>query len=214
MKGATRITVSTFGIVAGLAGIEHGLGEIWQGNVAPDGVVFESWAGSELFEILAGEPAMSIVPNLLVTGILAILVSAAFLVWVTRFVHTRLGGPVLIGLSVILLLVGGGFGPPVLGLILGLAATRIGAPFTWSREHVPAGVRRVAGRLWPWLYAASLIAWLSLLPGTILVNHFVALRDPYLMAMVLPPVAFASLALAILTAFARDMRRRDESVAG
>ena len=69
MKNATRVTVSTFGVLAGIAGIEHGIGELLQGNVAPNGLVIESWAGSELFRILAGEPAMTLIPNLLASGI-------------------------------------------------------------------------------------------------------------------------------------------------
>ena len=70
-RSATRVTVSTFGVLAGLAGIEHGIGEVFQGNVAPDWVMIESWPDSEVFDILSGEPAMTLVPNLLLTGILA-----------------------------------------------------------------------------------------------------------------------------------------------
>jgi hypothetical protein len=35
IKNATEVVVSVFGIVLGLAGIEHGIGEIFQGNIAP-----------------------------------------------------------------------------------------------------------------------------------------------------------------------------------
>ncbi len=49
MRNATRVTVSTFGTVAGLAGIEHGVGEMLQGNVAPDGMMILSWPESDLF---------------------------------------------------------------------------------------------------------------------------------------------------------------------
>ena len=38
MRNATKVTVSTFGALAGLAGLEHGIGETLQGNRAPDGV--------------------------------------------------------------------------------------------------------------------------------------------------------------------------------
>jgi hypothetical protein len=96
MPNATRVTVSTFGAIAGLAGIEHAIGEVLQGNRAPYGVMILSWPRSDLFEILAGEPAMTIVPNLLVTGILAIAVSLVFLVWATVFVGRKHGGLVLI----------------------------------------------------------------------------------------------------------------------
>ena len=34
MKSATQVTVSTFGVMMALTGIEHGMGEILQGNTA------------------------------------------------------------------------------------------------------------------------------------------------------------------------------------
>ncbi|MBE0447988.1 MAG: hypothetical protein IBX64_07820 [Actinobacteria bacterium] len=40
MRNATRITVSTFGAIAGFSGIVHGIGEVLQGNRAPEGIVF------------------------------------------------------------------------------------------------------------------------------------------------------------------------------
>ncbi len=101
MRNATRVTVSTFSALAILA----------QGNVAPEGVMILSWPGSGLFGILAGEPAMTIVLNLLVTGILAILVSLVFLMWATVFVQRKHSSLVLILLSIVMLLVGGGFDP-------------------------------------------------------------------------------------------------------
>lgn len=162
---ATKITVSTLGVLAGLSGIEHGLGEVLQGNVAPPGIVFQSWPNSALFSILNGEPAMSIVPNLLVTGILAMIMSSIFLVWAAVFIEKRHGGLILILLSIAVLLVGGGFGPFLLGLVLGLAATRINAPLPGWGNHIPAGLRQLLDSLWPWLYGADLIAWLTLFVG-------------------------------------------------
>ena len=207
---ATRVTVSTFGIIVGLAGIEHGIGEVLQGNVTPEGVTIESWPESELLGILAGEPAMTIVPNLLLTGILAILASLIFLVWVTMFVQRKHGGLVLILLSVVMLLVGGGFGPPLLGIMLGTAATRINAPLNWWRAHLTAGSQRFLARLWPWSLVAGLIAWLSLLPGTILLDHFFGVDNPDLVVPVLTFSAFGLLLLTIFAGLAYDVRQRTD----
>jgi hypothetical protein len=50
MRNATRVTVSAFGVLAGLAGLEHGIGEVLQGNIVPEGIVIQScsapWAES------------------------------------------------------------------------------------------------------------------------------------------------------------------------
>jgi hypothetical protein len=112
MRNATRVMVSTFGAFVGLIGIEHGLGEALQGNVAPDGIMILSWPKSALFSILAGEPAMTIIPNLLTTGILAILFSLIYLAWAILFVQRKNGGLILMLLSVVMLLAGGGIFPP------------------------------------------------------------------------------------------------------
>ncbi len=73
MNPATRAAVSTFGVVAGLAGVEHGVGEVLQGNVAPDGLIIASWPDSALFRILAGEPAALLIVSRLATAMPATL---------------------------------------------------------------------------------------------------------------------------------------------
>jgi hypothetical protein len=40
---AARIVASVFGVLAGVGGITHGIGETRQGNVAPSGIVIYSW---------------------------------------------------------------------------------------------------------------------------------------------------------------------------
>jgi hypothetical protein len=87
MRNVTQVTVSTFGAIMALAGIEHGIGEILQGNQAPNGIMFPSWPDSVFFRSVNGEPAMTIIPNLLVTGILAVIFSLIYLIWATRFVQ-------------------------------------------------------------------------------------------------------------------------------
>jgi hypothetical protein len=40
---ATRVVIAIFGVLAGLAGIEHGIGEINQGSIRPATLIIESW---------------------------------------------------------------------------------------------------------------------------------------------------------------------------
>jgi len=196
---ATRTVVSTFGLLAGLAGIEHGVGEILQGSVRPAGPVIESWPDSKAFEILGGEPAMTVIPNLLVTGIAAVIVAVAVVVWSVRFVDRRHGGLVLILLCVLLLLVGGGFGPPLIGVIAGFGATRIGA----APRRRPGRVSQAVGRVWPWVLAAAVLGYLSLLPGTILLDQLLGVDNPGLVPA-LSAFSFAGLILALAAARAED----------
>lgn len=208
MRNATRVTVATFGALAGLAGIEHGIGEILQGNRAPGGLMIQSWPDAEFFRILSGEPAMTIVPNLRLTGILAIGVSLLFLVWTTLFVQRKYGGLMLIGISVLLLLVGGGFGPPLLGIILGLTATRIEAPLTWWRALLSRDLQRWLGAVWPWSLITGVLAWLFLMPGALLLHAFVGVTDPDRMIAIAILAAFSLLFMTIVTGFAYDLQRQ------
>ncbi len=203
MRNATKVTVSTFGAIMGLAGIEHGIGEILQGNIAPIGIMFPSWPGSAFFRIVGGEPAMTIIPNLLVTGILAILFSLAFLVWATLFVQRKNGGLILILLSFAMLLAGGGIFPPVIGIIIGVLGTRINVPFTWWRACLSVGLRQFLGKMWLWSFVACLIAWLLLFPGINILGYFFGVNDPNL-TLLLIFLALGSLFFTIFSGFASD----------
>lgn len=206
MRNATRITVSTFGAIAGFSGIVHGIGEVLQGNRAPEGIVFLSWPESAFFRVLSGEPAMSIIPNLLITGMLTILFSFISIVWATMFVQRKYGALVLAILSIVMLLVGAGFGPPLLGIILSLAATRINAPLTWWRKHLSGGLRHFFGKLWLWSFVAGMIAWLLLFPGLSILNYFFGVNNLSLILIIILS-AFGFLFLTIFTGFAHDSQR-------
>ena len=41
-SGLMKIT-KIFGSLIGIGGLQHGVGEVLQGNVAPDGLVINSW---------------------------------------------------------------------------------------------------------------------------------------------------------------------------
>jgi hypothetical protein len=206
MTNATRVTVLTFGAWAGLAGIEHGLGEILQGNVAPDGLMILSWPKSEFFRILGGEPAMTLVPNLLASGIVTIVLSVIFMVWAARAAQRKHAGLVLIPLSIVMLLVGAGFGPPLLGLIVGIAAARMHGPRAERHVHPSVGARHWIAALWPWTYGAALIAWLSLMPGLSLLDYAIGAFHPIGDGLVYTVIlcAFGSLLLTIVTGLAHD----------
>jgi len=158
MRKATRIVASTLGILAGIAGLEHGYFEILQGNTRPLTLMFPSMGSPCIPEKVwhACEPAMTILPTFLVTGILAVLLSLLVLVWSAAFVQRKYGGSLLIVFSVILLLFGGGFFPPLIGIVGGIAGIKINQPLPGK----PAGkfIRFVAA-LWPWPLVI-LVAWL------------------------------------------------------
>ena len=205
MNHATRIMVSTFGALVGLAGMEHGIGEILQGNLPPAGLMILSWPGSAFFHALGGEPALTLLPNLLVTGILAFLFSLIFLVWAVWFIQQKNSSLILVLLSLLMLLAGGGIFPPILGILIAVAAARLQTPQTWWRQHLSDPTRRFLEKLWPWSFAACLLAWLAMFPGLAVLGYFFGVNNTWLI-LVLLCCMFGFLILSGVTGVARDLR--------
>jgi hypothetical protein len=111
------------GVAAGLVGVYHGYNETLQGNSTPSGIFINAIGppcqGSSCF------PAMTVIPDFFVTGVVAIIFAIIILAWAAVFVQRKSGGLVLVLLSIVLLLVGGGFLPPALGILAGIIGTRI-----------------------------------------------------------------------------------------
>ena len=161
---AARRTGTLFGVLAGLGGITHGIGEVLQGNVKPNGLIIDSWTQGPIATNMGGEPGMTVVPNLRLTGILTILVSLAVIVTASRL-RDRRGGRALLLLSTLMMLVGGGFGPPVLGILAGVAGTGIDKPPAWGETRRAPAVARRLGPLWPWIYALTAANGIFLVVG-------------------------------------------------
>jgi hypothetical protein len=201
MRKAVRVVAASLGCIAGFGGPEHGVFEIMQGHVRPDGLMIASIGPPCDPEKVwnACEPAMTVVPSFLITGILATIVGILTMVWAIAFVHkTRIGGPVLIGLSIALLLVGGGLFPPFIGIVGGLVALFIHAP----PRREPGPVSRFFAVLWPW----PLVAFFTWLFGQFVIGYFVndLLRES---GFLIPLLILGLMALAIVSAFARDAQR-------
>jgi hypothetical protein len=113
------MAAAALGVFAGLGGATHGPGEMLQGNVDPSGLLISAWPG---LTALNGEPAMTIMPSYLVAGILTIIVGVAVAVWAAKYLKRGDGALVMIMLSIMLLLVGGGLVPPIIGIGAGLLA--------------------------------------------------------------------------------------------
>ena len=197
MRNATKTVASWFGVVAGIAGLEHGYFEILQGNTRPASLTFASMGPPCVPEKIwnACEPAMSILPNYLLTGILAVLLGLAMMVWSAAFVQRKHGGLVLILFSIALLLFGGGIFPPLIGLIGGTAGTQINKPLAGK----PGGPTRFAAKLWPWPLIIFLVWVWGQFPVGYFFNDF--LKSIMGLGLIL---ILVSLPVSIYTAYAHD----------
>ncbi len=123
LKGSVTIAVaSILGIFAGIGGASHGPGEIFQGNIAPTGIIIEAWPALTL---LAGVPAMTLIPSFSVSGIVTIILGLAVTIWAATRIEGESGALVLILLSTMMLFVGGGLIPPVFGVVAGIIGARV-----------------------------------------------------------------------------------------
>jgi hypothetical protein len=168
---AGNIVASTFGILAGIGGFIHGVGEVRQGNVPSGGYMIDSWTSGPIATHMDGDPALTLLPNVLAAGVLTIISSAAVILWAAFFVHRRNGGRILLVLSATMLLVGGGVGGPVIGLLAGWAGTSIHAPLTWWGNHLSQKARQRLARLWPWAFGIAAASAFMLVVGALLLIY-------------------------------------------
>jgi hypothetical protein len=160
-ESAMRGVATAYGILVGLAGIEHGIFEILQGDVATDGIMIDAIGDAYRFWPGAMETALTIVPNFLWTGILAVIFGVLVVIWASIFVQRKFGATLLLLLTIILFLVGGGFAPIFLSLLAVGSATRINKPLNWWQSHLPINVRGFLAKLWPGMLIIFIIVFWS-----------------------------------------------------
>jgi hypothetical protein len=201
MRKATRIVAAALGLLAGFGGPEHGYFEIQQGHIKPDSLIISSMGPPCIPEEIwnACEPAMTIIPSYLITGILATLVGIITMVWSAAFINRKRGGMILILLSVLLLLVGGGLFPPLIGIIGGLTAHSIHRPFRSVSQNAGKTVVNILAALWPW----SLVAFFIWIFGQFIVGYY---YNDFLInsGFLIPGLILGLIALSLLSASAYD----------
>jgi hypothetical protein len=191
------------GILCGISGLEHGFFETLQGSAAPDGLLIAAIGPAHRFWPGGTETALTIVPNFLITGILAMLASALVIAWSAAFIHRKYGAAVFLLLSVVQFLVGGGFAQIFLVLVTAAAATQIGAPLDWWRRLLPAGAHRLLGRGWLVLLVVFSAGFLGAMIAAVfgyfpLASDLFSLRDERLSGF-LVPLGYSLLGLLPLT---------------
>lgn len=146
---ATRTTAAALGVVFGIGGMGHGIFEMLQGYKPTTGLVIEAIGPAQRMWEYGNEPAFTIIPNYLITGIVAILVSLAIIAWSVGFLHRKGGPTIFLSLFALSFLVGAGIGQVIFFFIGWAFATRIRKPLAWWRRALPAGSRKALVRLWP-----------------------------------------------------------------
>jgi hypothetical protein len=205
---AKRAMACIYGVYAGLLGMEHGYFETLHGNavtlttriaaVLPPGLPFP----------FGDEPALTIIPNFLVTGLLAMLTGLIIVIWSGGFVQKKYGGLVLLLLSIILLLVGGGYAPISLLIVASISGIWINTSLARGSSRFALGVTHFLATLWPWFFVMTLM-WV---PVEFILGYLFGLSMNLSVGLSFPIIV--PLFLSLLAGFAYDIHQRERIVVG
>jgi hypothetical protein len=145
---ATRVIVTTIGVILGFSGFNHGFFEFLQGNTPTDGLVIQAIGEAQRFWALGTEEAFTIIPNFLISGLLSMVLGLAIVIWSLWFIQTTHGRTVFLVLFILLFLVGGGIGQIVFFIPAWAFATRMNKPLTWWKKVLPRSIWPFLSRLW------------------------------------------------------------------
>jgi len=206
---ATRMVASTLGVFGGLMSMEHGFFETLQGNHSPNSIIIDAIGNQANSAFQGSEPALTIIPNFLVTGILAMIVSPIVIVWAAKFIQRKNGVFFLILLSTILFLFGGGLAPLLILVIASAVATRINKPLTFWRVHLSGNAGRFLAKLWPYPFIVVFLPSLINVQNAIFGNFF-GLNIPNFSAILFLFI-FGLLLLSVVSGFAYDIQKKTDS---
>ena len=212
MNKATRIIVATLGSIFGLSGMSHGFFETLQGNVPTGGMFIAAIGEAQIMWEHGSEYAFSLIPNFLITGIVAMLVSLTIIVWSIGFIHKKHGSIILFSLFVLLFLVGGGVAQIVFFPFICLVASRINKPLNWWRKVLPVRIRKPLGKLWPWCLATGSILFVFVLQ-TAITGFVPGMSDPdriLSVMMICLGLEAIILPLTFISGFAQDIAMRPD----
>jgi len=146
---ATHVIAAAIGVFLGLfSGINHGFFELLQGNQPTDGLVIDAIGEAQRFWSLGGEPAFTLIPNFMLTGIASMVVGLAIVIWSIWFLPGKHGRTVSLGLFILSFLVGGGIGQIAFFVPAWAFATRMDKPLTWWRKVLPRNTWPILSKLW------------------------------------------------------------------
>jgi hypothetical protein len=168
-----RVVAAALGVCVGLSGLDHGFFEGLQGSVATPGPIIQAIGPAQRMWVYGTEEAFTLIPNFLLTGILAIVVGLLTIVWSVGFIDRPNGARILLLLGLLLFVVGGGIGMLAF-LVAGWAvAKRVHRPLAWAPAVLPGRVGRALAGTWPGLVAVGLalyafaleVAIVGIVPG-------------------------------------------------
>jgi hypothetical protein len=206
---AINAMAATIGIMCGFSGLEHGFFEMLQGNAVPAGRSINAIGEAFRFWRYGVEPAYTLIPNFLITGIVAIVFSAAVMIVSVFFVRKKYGWIVFTLFSILQYLSGGGAAQFGLAIVIGIMASRIDKPLRLWRKIFPLRARQAFSKIWLICLIAFSAAFFHSIV-TAVFGFLYGVRDPVLVQRSLWYMFYSMLALfpiSAVSALSRDSLR-------
>jgi len=209
---AMRVVVAVFGTIVAIAGMSHGYWELQQGNVATEGIYINSVGPEQLKWPIGQEPAFTLLPTFMATGIAAIFLGIVVTVWSIFFVHWRHGPLVLVSLFIAQSLVGGGLGYIPFYLLVCAYSTRIGSPMMGFKRILSPRLRLFLASIWMPVTVGTAVIFLFLLEVALYGFFWEAIGSYRLMSWILAAliVTMALMNLAFAAADASDIENQEK----
>ncbi len=200
----TRAIASTFGAIAGLSNLAYAAAEALERHARPT-------AG---FFTLNGQPAITILPDMLLTGVIGLCLSLAFTLCALFFAKRWQGGLAMLLIACLQIPFGAGLVRLFQAIIYSLVGTRIGRPLKFWAAILRQPSRSKLSWFWPLSFIVCAILYvIHVLTG--IVPTFTA-AEP-LRSILIYLGGYGNLVfflLMLVCGFARELDIRDELTIG
>lgn len=193
-KNTPEIITVILGIALAITGIHHGVFEILQGNTPTNGMLIESIGESHRMWLHGNDPAFTLIPNFLVTGIVTVLVGILIIIWTVFYINRKYGLAGFLILFITLTLTGGGIGFIPFYILTWLYSKRMNKELRWWKNILSANIRKSISNTW--LIAAIASAGFLIIGLEISVFGYIpGVTDPEKILTICWSFLFASLLL-------------------
>ena len=206
---ATRVIITTIGVIFGISGFNHGFFEFLQGNTPTNGLIIQAIGEAQRFWVLGTEEAFTIIPNFLISGMLSMVLGVIIVIWSLRFIQTTYGRTVFLVLFLLLFLFGGGIGQIIFFIPAWAFATRMNKPLVWWKKVLPRSVWPILSKLWIITLILSSIAILIGL-GIAIFGFFPGMTNPESLqntALILVLISAILNIITFIAGFGHDLKR-------
>lgn len=204
-----KTVTAVLGAVFGISGFAHGFFETLQGYTPTGGMFIEAIGEAHRMWEFGREPAITVIPNFLITGIAAMLVSIAAIVWSLGFMHRKQAHLIFLMLFSISLFVGAGVAQVLIFPVIWAFSTRIRKPLNMWRKLLKGKAQAIIAAIWAPLTALSAISILYALQ--VAISGFVpGVSDPDIKTTVMLAclgAGVATMLVSYVAAFANDIKK-------